>query len=247
MKKLCIVFVLAFIATSVFASDEGHHHHMPSTEQMMPSKMMEHPEHKMFEEPHFMHHQNLKGRATPSAQAYAHINHTMHEGMNIDFTGDADIDFLRGMIPHHQGAVNMAEVQLEHGIDGLLKSLTQQIIRDQEREIRIMKRLLAVLEEQHSNHHHKSKSSHSTQAFRRLNHAMHMDMDIRYSGNADIDFVNGMIPHHRGAVDMAWVVIKHGKDSNVRNLAYEVVNAQESEITWMKRWNHRQRLMRAFR
>ena len=39
----------------------------------------------------------------------------MHSGMAINYTGNADIDFARGMIPHHQGAIDMAQVQLRHG------------------------------------------------------------------------------------------------------------------------------------
>jgi uncharacterized protein (DUF305 family) len=65
---------------------------------------------------------------------------------------------------------------------------------------------------------------------------MHKDMAIKYTGNADVDFVRGMIPHHQGAIDMAKVVIAHGKDPEIRKLAEGVVTAQEAEIKQMQDW-----------
>ena len=77
-----------------------------------------------------------------STEAFEHVNHRMHEGMAIEFTGNADIDFLRGMIPHHQGAIDMARVELEHGTDPEVRELAEQIIAAQQQEIATMQRWL---------------------------------------------------------------------------------------------------------
>ena len=79
-------------------------------------------------------------------------------------------------------------------------------------------------------------ASVSTKAYQAINDAMHKDMSIAFTGDADIDFVIGMIPHHRGAVDMAKVVLAHGTDPRIRALAEAVVKAQEEEIAFMKAW-----------
>ena len=76
----------------------------------------------------------------------------------------------------------------------------------------------------------------ASMAFRGANMKMHRDMAITYSGNADVDFMKGMIPHHQGAIDMAKTVIAFGSDPQVRKLAEEVIKAQEAEIAMMREW-----------
>ena len=70
----------------------------------------------------------------------------MHKNMAVPYTGDADLDFLRGMIPHHQGAVEMAKIQLKYGQDSQVKRLAREIIRAQEYEIGLMQRWVKQLE-----------------------------------------------------------------------------------------------------
>lgn len=82
----------------------------------------------------------------------------------------------------------------------------------------------------------KGDNSPSSLAFHGVNQKMHKGMDITFTGNADADFVKGMIPHHEGAVDMAKVVLAFGKDPEIKALAESIIKAQETEIAQMKAW-----------
>ncbi|KQR74671.1 hypothetical protein ASG35_18205 [Burkholderia sp. Leaf177] len=77
----------------------------------------------------------------------------------------------------------------------------------------------------------------ATKAFQAADHSMMSGMSgIEYTGNADHDFVTHMIPHHEGAVAMAKVELKYGKDAKLRALAKEIIASQDKEIAFMKRW-----------
>jgi uncharacterized protein (DUF305 family) len=88
----------------------------------------------------------------------------------------------------------------------------------------------------HSAHEMPASGNPVIDEFRSANEKMHKDMGIALSGDADRDFAQSMIPHHQGAIDMARIALKHGKDPEIRKLAEAVVSAQESEIAQLKEW-----------
>lgn len=88
----------------------------------------------------------------------------------------------------------------------------------------------------HAGHATGAADTPATRAYMAANDRMHGEMAIAFTGDADVDFVRGMIPHHQGAVDMARIVIEHGTDPEVRAFAESVLAAQEAEIAWMRDW-----------
>ena len=124
--SLCVLLP----AAPLTAQDAGKMDHSTMHGQMMQDQMM----------PDMAEPQGDQG---PSSKAFAQANATMHKGMAITYTGKADVDFARGMIAHHQGAIDMAKVELEFGTDPDLRALAQDVIKAQETEIIRMKDWLA--------------------------------------------------------------------------------------------------------
>ena len=99
------------------------------------------------------HQHELPGQVNRSSAASAtSFDEMMHEamtrmdgGMSIRHSGDPDRDFAAMMIPHHQGAIDMAKVELQFGRDPVLRRLAQSIIVEQQQEIELMRRQLQRL------------------------------------------------------------------------------------------------------
>jgi uncharacterized protein (DUF305 family) len=72
---------------------------------------------------------------TASTTAFKKADMEMMKGMEVLYTGDPDVDFRRKMIPHHQGAIDMAKAALRYGNDPRTKALAKKIIAAQEKEI----------------------------------------------------------------------------------------------------------------
>ena len=179
-----------------------------------------------------MEHANMDGsNVSPSTKAFDGAMTAMMKGMMVTPTGKPDLDFMQGMIPHHQGAIDMSKVVLQFGKDPEVKALAEDVIKAQEGEIALMKSWLEKTD--------KTKLANSPEAAKAnaaATDGMMKNMKMTYSDNADADYIKGMIPHHQGAIEMAKVALQYAKDPEVLKLAGEVVKAQEAEISFMQDW-----------
>lgn len=80
-----------------------------------------------------------KGDQGPASLAFAGINARMHRDMDMTYTGKTDVDFAKAMIAHHQGAIDMAKVELAFGEEPEIKKLAEEVIKAQEGEIAFLK------------------------------------------------------------------------------------------------------------
>ena len=82
--------------------------------------------------------------------------------------------------------------------------------------------------------HHDSHKNHGPMPFQKAMDKMHKDMMIKPSGNIDVDFLKGMIPHHQGAIDMSEELTKKTKDPELKAFAEKIIKDQKAEINMMQ-------------
>lgn len=159
----------------------------------------------------------------------------MHDEMMIGMGyNDPDTAFAKGMLGHHRGAVEMAKVQLKYGTDEAMRQLAQDVITAQQAEIDVLNKWLA-------SHPDAAKPKPNTvamqQAYAKSMENMHGEMTLGVADPVpDMAFARGMLPHHIAAVDMAKVQLEYGTDEEMRQLAQDIIDTQQTEIDVMKNW-----------
>ena len=175
----------------------------------------------------------------PHIMAYMDIMNKMHQAMSAGVQAkNADVGFAKGMIPHHEGAIAMAKVQLRYGKDAEMKALAQKIVDTQQSEIKYMQAWLAKNEDSQPA---ASNAKEITQAYQQKAMGNHdAMMQGIMDANPDIAFAKGMIPHHQGAIDMATIEQTYGKNPAMLALAKQIKQAQTPEIKQMQDWLSKQ-------
>jgi len=164
----------------------------------------------------------------------------MQEEMNIEYVCDPAVDFVRGMIPHHQGAVDMCVA-----VDGVQSWMEVGVVHfcnhvalDQNWEVRGMRQWLQErnLNEKKACNGDCNLGCETAQAFEAANNKMHKAMMINYTCRVEEDFIQAMLPHHQGAVDMCAVLLTSTSDSYLLSLCTNITRLQTAEMSWMQEW-----------
>jgi len=144
-------------------------------------------------------------------------------------TGGNPVDraFVADMIPHHESAVQMAQIAQQRGSSEFVKELADDITKTQNAEISTMR----AADRRLKNAGVKAGSLGVPE------HMMGMDDDpasLKTATPFDRAFIRMMLPHHEGAVAMAKAEISKGKDSELKALADDIITAQQREIGEMR-------------
>jgi uncharacterized protein (DUF305 family) len=141
----------------------------------------------------------------------------------------SDRAFIDAMVPHHQGAVEMAEVALDNAEHQQIRDLAQDIVTAQEAEIEELK---SIKKEQYGTS--KVPMGMSAQEMQMMGMT---DPDALANRDPfDKAFIDAMIPHHQSAIAMANVALEASKNPQIRQIAEDIVSAQEREISQLQRW-----------
>jgi uncharacterized protein (DUF305 family) len=142
----------------------------------------------------------------------------------------SDEAFIDAMVPHHQGAIAMAEVALKNAEHEEIKELSRNIISSQQSEIEELK---SIKKEEFGT------SNVPMEMSQEQRRGMGMMMDPQQLSNRepfDKAFIDAMIPHHQSAIYMAQVAQEESKIPAIKELVENIVDAQKLEIEQMKQW-----------
>jgi uncharacterized protein (DUF305 family) len=151
-------------------------------------------------------------------------------GSNIMVT-ESSIEqyFLENMIPHHQGAIDMATIAMQKSETDEVRQLSEAILATQQAEI---DQMTAWLKDWYGVDY---ANSHAA-----MGHGMHSMMGdltaLNRARNFDTEFVRQMIPHHESAVIMADMLLAANPRPELKTLAENIITAQQAEISSMKTW-----------
>lgn len=146
-----------------------------------------------------------------------------HDMSGMNMSVESEADFITGMIPHHQEAVASAQAVLETTERPEVRELAQNVVETQTQEITMLEGW---------------RDTWYPDAAEADYAPMMTDLTGLSSDEADRTFLEGMIGHHRGAIDMAqsYLNADFEKQGDVVQLAEAIVSVQDAEITQMQAW-----------
>ncbi|PSB22767.1 DUF305 domain-containing protein [filamentous cyanobacterium CCP1] len=150
-----------------------------------------------------------------------------------------DLRFIDAMIPHHEGAVAMAQEALQKSNRPEIQQLAQAIIDAQEKEISELKewRTSWYPDAGDEPMMYSAEMGHMMPMTEEMRSSMMMNGDLGAADDQfDLRFINAMIPHHQGAIDMAQQALEKSDRAEIKELAQNIIDSQQQEIDQIEQW-----------
>ena len=156
------------------------------------------------------------------------MNKNMQEMKSLQSTGNPDNDFAGMMKIHHMGALEMAQAEVAQGTNAEMKAMAQKMIDAQQKEIAELNAFLS------GHQAHEGGDAFQKKVTAQMSN---IKMDMDHSGSFDKQFVQMMIPHHQGAIDMSKAYLKSGAhEEKLKAMANKIITDQQKEIGELKAW-----------
>lgn len=157
------------------------------------------------------------------------MNTMMDKMSNMKMNGDFDLDYANMMIEHHQGALDMANIELSKGTDEKMKTMAQNIITKQTADIAKLKEFVQTYKP--------SGMKHGEGDMEKMQAEMKTAMKaMQMSGNTDRDFATMMISHHENGMKMSQAQVKNGMSETLKDMAKKGISQETKEIAEFKTW-----------
>lgn len=155
------------------------------------------------------------------------MNKMMQQMHSMKMTEDPDHDFAMMMKQHHQGAIDMSNIEIAQGKNAELKQVAQKIITDSQKDISDINAFL-------SSHQPDSKSDFAKRTTDKMM-SNSSNMNMGYGGDIDQQFAMMMAMHHQEGIDMARDYLKSAKEEQTKKVANSTIKANSEDIKTLKK------------
>jgi uncharacterized protein (DUF305 family) len=176
----------------------------------------------------------LSSCSSPASNGHTadeHSDEPVIIGQPAGYNAD-DVEFATNMIPHHQQAVELSAMVPDHSTNDQLVALAKQISAAQQPEINVMKVFLVQWNENPDTN--SGHSGHGNMMAGMVDEATMTKLTSLNGAQFDRLWLESMVSHHQGAIEMAKAEIANGDNVDAKTLAKNIVTTQEAEIGQMK-------------
>lgn len=174
------------------------------------------------------------GSTNTSNDLMSSMNSSMDKMKNAPMTGDFDIDFANMMIEHHQGGIDMAQVEISKGRDEAMKSKAQEIITKQQKEQQELRDFVSSYKPSGMKHGEGELQKEMSKMSDKMK-------GMQMTGNMDKDFATMMSSHHEDGISMNKVELKNGMSDRLKQMAQKSISDQQKDIAELKKLMNNQK------